>query len=93
MDTDDQRDAVTIPARLLAGAGSLLYGDRWQSDFAKTLDLNLRTVQRWAAKARDDQPLQISRALLAEVLGQLERKFTPMQNAFDALRAFHDGDR
>ena len=34
---------------LLAAAGSLLYGPQWVSALARALDVNLRTMQRWAA--------------------------------------------
>lgn len=32
-----------------AAAGEYLFGDSWQSQLARLLDVNLRTVQRWAA--------------------------------------------
>lgn len=34
---------------LLAQAGEALYGPRWQSEVARVLDVNIRTVQRWAS--------------------------------------------
>jgi hypothetical protein len=40
-----------IPAhtQLLTEAATLLYGPDWVRPLAHTLDVNLRTVQRWAA--------------------------------------------
>lgn len=40
---------VTSEMSLLHEAGEALYGPRWQSDLARDLGCNLRTVQRWAA--------------------------------------------
>jgi hypothetical protein len=40
-------------SRLLAEAGEALYGPRWQSDLARALDVNDRTVRRWASGAVD----------------------------------------
>ena len=34
---------------LLERLGALLYGPEWQSPLARALDVNLRTMQRWAA--------------------------------------------
>lgn len=33
---------------LLTETGEALFGPRWQSELARALELNLRTVQRWA---------------------------------------------
>jgi transcriptional regulator with XRE-family HTH domain len=34
---------------LLSEAGRALYGTQWQSDLARALDVNPRTVRRWAS--------------------------------------------
>ena len=34
---------------LLAQAGAALYGPRWQSEMARDLGINPRTVRRWAS--------------------------------------------
>ena len=34
---------------LLSEAGRALYGDQWQSDLARALDVDPRTVRRWAS--------------------------------------------
>lgn len=86
----EERDILTVPARLLAAAGVALHGPSWQTHLARSLQINIRTPQRWAAAARDDQPYQISRSLLAALLGELERKFRPLESCFDQLKAFHD---
>ncbi len=54
-------------SELFARAGEALYGDDWQSPMARALGLNLRTVQRLAAAARDAQPYRIAPALMDEV--------------------------
>jgi hypothetical protein len=36
-------------ADLLRAAGVALYGQRWQSDLARDLDVAIRSVQRWDA--------------------------------------------
>lgn len=33
---------------LLAKVGAALYGPLWQSELARSLEVNVRTVQRWA---------------------------------------------
>ena len=35
---------------LLTLIGKALYGDQWQSDMARALDINPRTVRYWVAK-------------------------------------------
>ena len=40
-------------SRLLAEAGEALYGPRWQSEVARDLGCNVRTVQRWVAGVVD----------------------------------------
>lgn len=41
---------------LLHRVGELLYGPAWQSEMARVLGANLRTVQRWAAGSRTPGP-------------------------------------
>lgn len=52
--------AIDHSARLtidhLARAGRLLYGDRWQSDIARALDVNDRQVRAWMAGERRIPP-------------------------------------
>lgn len=43
-------------SRLLTDAGEALYGPRWQSEVARDLECNVRTVQRWLAGANDIPP-------------------------------------
>ena len=38
----------------LSRIATLLYGDRWQSSLARDLDVNIRTVQRWAVNGAPD---------------------------------------
>lgn len=40
--------------KLLADTGRALYGERWQSEVARALDVSDRTVRRWVAG--DDAP-------------------------------------
>lgn len=37
-----------ISPELLRQAGEALYGERWQTDLARDLDVNDRTMRRWA---------------------------------------------
>lgn len=41
--------------KLLTDCGIALYGERWQSEIARDLDITDRTVRRWLA---GDQPVQ-----------------------------------
>lgn len=36
---------------VLREAAQLLYGETWQTQMAKALDVNVRTVQRWHAES------------------------------------------
>lgn len=38
---------------LLRRAGALLYGSGWQSELARALGVNRRTVERWAGGSRE----------------------------------------
>lgn len=38
-------------SRLLVDVGEALYGSRWQSELARDLECNVRTMQRWAGGA------------------------------------------
>lgn len=40
-------------SRLLIESGEALYGPRWQSELARDLGCNVRTVQRWVAGVVD----------------------------------------
>lgn len=39
--------------KLLKDCGEALYGPRWQTDLARDLEVDERTVRRWAAGAYD----------------------------------------
>jgi len=43
---------IDPPTRLLRVVGESLYGPSWQTPLAEALDLNVRTVQRWARSER-----------------------------------------
>lgn len=47
------RSAAPSGALLLSQIGEALYGEQWQSPLARALDVNLRTMQRWAAGQND----------------------------------------
>lgn len=84
-------EAVDVPARAVEAAARALWGDLWQSAMARTLGLDLRRVQRIAAAARDDDTYRLPRGLLADLLGQLERKHRPLQRAYEDLKLIYDG--
>src|SRR3954468_24767829 len=44
---------MTDDLELLRRVGGALYGDRWQSDMAHVLGVNVRTVQRWLSGERE----------------------------------------
>ena len=41
---------------LIAETGRALYGERWQTDMARDLDVADRTVRRWAAGTENPRP-------------------------------------
>ena len=60
---------------LLEEAGRLLYGDRWQRQLARALDVNERTVRNWVEE-RTPVPLTRLREVL-ELLAAREKEFSP----------------
>lgn len=62
---------------LLTRVGTALYGTRWQTDLAAALDVNHRTIRRWAAGSLDPRdPARLRaelRALLIARGGELDR--------------------
>jgi len=84
-------EPIHVPARLLAAAGEAIAGERWQAPLARALNMNLRTVQRWAEAAREDRTYPVPPGLLEELLGLLERRTRPARAAFEGLKLFYDG--
>lgn len=41
---------------LLQKVGQALYGERWQTDLARALDVSDRTVRRWVAGSDEPRP-------------------------------------
>jgi transcriptional regulator with XRE-family HTH domain len=68
---------MTNEQELLLRVGGALYGDRWQSDMAHVLGVNVRTVQRWLSGEREPGP-ETWTALRALVLRRI-----PMLAAID----------
>lgn len=62
-------EAAPSKAALLCEAGRLLFGEQWQSDLARLLNLSLRRVQYYAADER--QPPD---GVLAELAAHLEQR-------------------
>lgn len=86
-------DLIRVPAKLLQAAGEVICGERWQAPLARKLNIQLRTVQRWAEAARRDEPYPVASSLLEEVLGLLERHTRPARSAYEGLKSFYDGTR
>ncbi len=47
---------MTDAENLLIEAGRALYGERWQSDLARALNVSDRTVRRWASGEERPRP-------------------------------------
>lgn len=60
--------ATPTPAQLVVNVGQALYGAEWQSPFARDLGVNLRTMQRVAAAARDGDDYSSAKAWIADLL-------------------------
>lgn len=88
----DEPKTLDVPGKLLAAAGSAIYGESWQLPLARLLGHSQpRTVQRWAQAARDDRSYPVPVSLLRELLGHLERKYAGLMRAHDALKELYDG--
>lgn len=44
------------PADLLRAVGVALYGEQWQNDLGRDLDVNARQIRRWLAGQYDPPP-------------------------------------
>lgn len=53
----------------LARAGQLLYGERWQSELARAIDVNDRRVRQWIASERPIPP-----GIWADIAGLLRQR-------------------
>lgn len=78
--------------RLLREAGEALYGTQWQSEMARDLNINTRTVQRWVAGVGEPAPghyldiLRITqeRAMMLDALAdRLKREAAPGDSSPD----------
>lgn len=83
-------DWVEVPGKVLANAGMALFGPAWQSDLARLLKLERRTIQRWAAAASADQGYSVSPRVLADLMSELDRKHMPLERAIEDLKLFYD---
>lgn len=83
-------DHLQVPAKPIANAAEALWGPLWQSEMARAMPMNLRTVQRIAAAARDDQRYTMREADVAKLLGLLERKHRSTERAYEDLKLMHD---
>lgn len=59
---------MSSPQELLRAAGEALYGSRWQSELAVTLDVADRTMRRWLAGQ------QMPEGVWAQLRGLLMRR-------------------
>lgn len=62
-------------AKILEAAGTLLYGENWQSPLARDLDVAVRTVQRWISGERE----------CPDLTGELQVLLTTRRKAMDEL--------
>lgn len=85
-----ERDLIDVPARAISRAAEALWGERWQSSMSRALALDLRRVQRIAAAARDDDTYRLPRGIVAQLLRELEKKFRPIERAYDDLKLIYD---
>lgn len=69
-------------SRLLHEAGEALYGPRWQSELARELGVNIRTVQRWAAGQVD-----ISAGVYVDLLRLAQERAQALDALADRLHA------
>lgn len=72
-----------MTSTLLADTGRALFGERWQSELARSLDVNDRQVRRWVA-GEYDPPAGVYTDLLRlviERMGALEQVETRLRTA------------
>lgn len=72
----------SMPPDLLQEIGESLFGQRWQSDLARSLDVSDRTVRRWLAGE-----FSIPQAVDAELRGILKERIAAISRVHHKLRA------
>lgn len=65
--------------------GTLLYGPRWQSDMARRLNVNIRTVQRWAAGETSRPHL----TLAGEMIEVIDERIEDLTKQLEELKNEH----
>jgi hypothetical protein len=73
---------ATMTPELLSECGAALYGGRWQSELARDLNVNDRTVRRWLA-GRNPMPPGVA----LELLRLLRERAADIDNLIHRMRA------
>lgn len=72
-----------MATKLLRAAGEILYGPRWQTELARSLDVSARTMRRWASGV-DDPPAGVAVDLLrlcTERVAEIDELIERLQSA------------
>lgn len=65
---------LPTPLDRVATAGHLLYGDRWQSNLARDLDVSLRALQSWFADPSSSSRRTMPSGIISEVEALVRRR-------------------
>ncbi|MND65974.1 hypothetical protein D3C80_573600 [compost metagenome] len=77
----ESNDMHRMTPEQLRQAGSLLYGQSWQTDFARAIDIDPRRVRQWLT---GDRPIPLS--LWEEVVKLLQEKSKDTAALADELK-------
>lgn len=66
---------------LLIEVGQALYGDNWQSNLARNLDINPRTIRYWLSEKREIPPW-----VPTETIELLENSITKQESTKNKLK-------
>lgn len=76
-----------IPPELLNAAGEALFGQDWIVALARALDVDRKTVSRWAAGQT-----RVTPAIAPELVARLQRKAVQVEATLAALAPFVAGE-
>ncbi|ENW81326.1 hypothetical protein F909_02617 [Acinetobacter sp. ANC 3929] len=76
---------VRLTPEQLKQAGELLYGNQWQSDLARAINVDSRRIRQWISGQR---PIPVG--LWQEIIELLKNNSRDTATYADSLKAIHD---
>jgi hypothetical protein len=81
----ESNDTHRMTPEQLRQAGELLYGNQWQSDLARAIDVDSRRIRQWLSSQR---PIPVG--LWLEIIELLKKNSSDTATYADNLKATYD---